>query len=95
MRGARLGRSGPLRTAAVVASGAALLYSVPFLLHLSSARSGPRIDPSKPLKQEAVRRGAFNNSGSLDAGPDPNWVDGRFVRQRGAGGAKGARDEAP
>lgn len=69
-----------LRTAAVICTGAAALYSMPFLLHLSSRSSGPRIDSSQPLKQEAVRRGAFNNSGSLDAGPDPNWQNGRYVR---------------
>jgi hypothetical protein len=58
-----------MRTAAAVGSGVALLFSVPFLLHLTSG-GRPRINTEIPLKPEAVRRGAFNNSGSKDAGPE-------------------------
>lgn len=61
--------AGRLRTAAAVGGGVLLLFSTPFLIHLSSSGK-PRVDPNKPLKQEAVRRGAFNNSGSVDAGPE-------------------------
>jgi hypothetical protein len=68
------------RTAAAVCAGAALLFAAPFLVHLSN-KGTPLIDSSKPLKQEAVRRGAFNNSGSKDVGPDPAWRDG--VRRPG------------
>jgi hypothetical protein len=52
-----------------VGGGVVLLFSTPFFLHLTN-KGTPRVDPDKPLKQEAVRRGAFNNSGSVDAGPE-------------------------
>ncbi len=57
-----------MRTAIAVGSGAALLFSLPAALHFSS--SAPKISTDKPLKPEAVRRGAFNNSGSTDIGPE-------------------------
>lgn len=57
-----------MRTAIAVGSGAALLFSLPAAIHFSSA--GPKISADKPLKSEAIRRGAFNNSGSTDIGPE-------------------------
>jgi hypothetical protein len=37
------------------------------------------------LNAAGVRRGAFQNSGSKDAGPDPNWdwKNGRYVYPKG------------
>jgi hypothetical protein len=58
-----------MRTAAAVGTGVALLFSLPFVLHMTSGVR-PRIDTNAPLKPEAVRRGAFNNSGSKDLGPE-------------------------
>lgn len=57
-----------VRTGLLVGATGALVFSAPMLLSLRS--SGPVIDQSKPLKPEAVRRGAFNNSGSKDIGPE-------------------------
>mmetsp|Transcript_8524 Transcript_8524/g.17079 ORF Transcript_8524/g.17079 Transcript_8524/m.17079 type:complete len:90 (+) Transcript_8524:281-550(+) len=34
------------------------------------------------LPVNAVKRGVFINSGSRDAGADPNWKDGRYVGRR-------------
>lgn len=56
------------RMGLIVGAGGALVFLAPMLL--SSVSSGPVIDSSKPLKPEAVRRGAFNNSGSKDIGPE-------------------------
>lgn len=57
-----------LVTATIVSSGGALLYFSPMLAHIFSVRTP--IDVTQPLKPEAVRRGAFNNSGSRDIGPE-------------------------
>lgn len=57
-----------VRLGLLVGAAGALIFSAPMLLSLWS--SGPVIDSSKPLKPEAVRRGAFNNSGSKDIGPE-------------------------
>jgi hypothetical protein len=63
------GIAGRYRTAIAVSCGAVALFVAPFLIHQS--RSGkPYVDVSKPLKPEAARRGAFNNSGSRDLGPE-------------------------
>lgn len=37
---------------------------------ISKLSPGPTINSSKALKAEAIRRGAFNNSGSKDIGPE-------------------------
>ena len=36
-----------------------------------------------PLSANTVRRGAFNNSGSKDAGKDENWKKGVYVYPKG------------
>ena len=36
-------------------------------------------DSDEPLTSSQVRRGPFMNSGSRDAGPDPNWKQGQYV----------------
>jgi hypothetical protein len=36
-----------------------------------------------PLSAGTVRRGAFNNSGSKDAGKDKNWINGLYVYPKG------------
>lgn len=46
----------------------ATIFVAPMLA--STLTSEPVIDSTKPLKPEAVRRGAFNNSGSKDIGPE-------------------------
>ncbi len=33
----------------------------------------------KPLTGSQIMRGAYNNTGSKDAGKDPDWVDGRYM----------------
>ncbi|GMH51313.1 hypothetical protein TL16_g00984 [Triparma laevis f. inornata] len=34
------------------------------------------------LPINAVKRGVFINSGSRDAGADPNWKDGRYIGRK-------------
>lgn len=63
-----LSRANRFKTAAAVSAFGLTLYSLPMLLHTFS--SAPKIDSSKPLKPEAIRRGAFNNSGTRDIGPE-------------------------
>lgn len=62
-------RSSNTRTVVLAGLFVGFAYATPYMLHLASKRR-PRIDSSKPLKPEAVRRGAFNNSGSRDIGPE-------------------------
>lgn len=33
----------------------------------------------KPLTGSQIMRGAYINSGSKDVGPDPDWVDGKYI----------------
>ena len=40
---------------------------------------GGLTDKDDPLSSSQIRRGAFNNSGSRDAGRDPNWDLSRGV----------------
>lgn len=56
------------RTGAFISVIGFTLYSFPMLAHFTSNQ--PTIDSEKPLKPDAVRRGAFNNSGSRDIGPE-------------------------
>jgi hypothetical protein len=46
---------------------------------------GNLTDRDEPLNASGVRRGAFANSGSKDAGRDPNWdwKNGRYVYPKG------------
>jgi len=60
--------AGRWRTAMMVASGAGVLFATPMMVHYSLEK--PMISADKALKQEAIRRGAFNNSGSRDCGPE-------------------------
>eukprot|EP00171_Calliarthron_tuberculosum_P002806 IDg2806t1 len=68
--------AGRMRTALAVGSGAAILFFSPAIIHFSKPEQ--MISTEEALKPEAVRRGAFNNSGSRDCGPDPDWIDGRY-----------------
>lgn len=61
-------RASRLRTALAVSAFGVACYSAPLALHYLSPV--PAIDTAGPLKPEAVRRGAFNNSGSRDIGPE-------------------------
>lgn len=61
-------RANRMRTAAFVSVMGLTLYSFPMLAHFASTK--PAIDSESPLKPDAVRRGAFNNSGSRDIGPE-------------------------
>jgi hypothetical protein len=58
----------------VLAGIVAVSFSYPFWLLMSnSGGSSDRIDPTKgKLAGQAKIRGAFLNTGSRDAGPDPN-----------------------
>ena len=40
---------------------------------------------AKPLSGSQIMRGAYLNTGSKDAGADPNWVGGRYVGKAGLG----------
>jgi hypothetical protein len=52
--------------------------SLPMLCFFWVGRS--LTDQEEPLSASQIRRGAFLNSGSRDAGRDPNWVKGRYQR---------------
>ena len=54
----------------------AFMGAVPVLLQRRSKRlqeGVPMIQSDKPLSAAQVRRGAYLNTGSVDAGPDPDW----------------------
>jgi hypothetical protein len=40
---------------------------------------------SKPLSGSQIMRGAYLNTGSRDAGADPDWQGGRYVGKAGLG----------
>jgi len=50
-----------------------MMACVPLALRL---RQGDKItiEDEKPLGPSTIQRGVFMNSGSKDAGPDPDWV---------------------
>ena len=53
-----------------------LMGSVPILLHRRNKRlhdGGDMLTSDKPLNATQVRRGVYLNTGSQDAGPDPDW----------------------
>jgi hypothetical protein len=54
--------------ALVVAAG---FFSIPFVAHYTKATN--LTAQEKPLNASQIRRGAYANSGSRDAGVDPDW----------------------
>lgn len=67
---------------AVGLTGIAVLFaSAPFAFRALYADRNLTMSP-KPLSGNAVMRGAFINSGSKDAGRDPDWVDGVWYGKR-------------
>ncbi|CAH0481341.1 unnamed protein product [Peronospora belbahrii] len=62
------GSGAVVRFTLVVAAG---FFSVPFIAHYTK---GTNLTAQKdPLNASQTRRGAYANSGSCDAGADPNW----------------------
>ena len=59
------------RTAVVVFAGVVGMMSVPLVIR--SLQSQPMVDSEKALTGSQVQRGPFMNSGSKDAGRDPDW----------------------
>eukprot|EP00536_Pseudo-nitzschia_multiseries_P014309 jgi/Psemu1/214325/e_gw1.684.5.1 len=55
------------------------------LPYFATKNIGNLTDREEALTAAQVRRGAFNNSGSRDAGKDPNWnlKEGRYVYPKG------------
>jgi hypothetical protein len=55
------------------------------LPYFATQTIGNLTDRDQPLNASGVRRGAFANSGSVDAGRDPNWdwKHGRYVYPKG------------
>ncbi|KAL3656356.1 hypothetical protein V7S43_018800 [Phytophthora oleae] len=54
--------------ALVVAAG---FFSIPFIAHYTKGAN--LTAQEKPLNASQIRRGAYANSGSRDAGADPDW----------------------
>ena len=56
-----------------------------YLPYWATQTIGNLTDRDEPLTAAQVRRGAFLNSGSHDAGKDPNWdwKNGRYVYPKG------------
>lgn len=60
-----------------------------FPLYLQRVQGGEQIPnltrSEKPLPGHAIMRGAYNNTGSRDAGPDPDWdmSSGRYKGKSG------------
>ncbi|KAE8897976.1 hypothetical protein PF005_g6083 [Phytophthora fragariae] len=52
----------------VVAAG---FFSIPFIAHYTKGAN--LTAQEKPLNSSQIRRGAYANSGSRDAGVDPDW----------------------
>ena len=63
-------------TAAMLLLGVGGMASIPFL----SVRSSPNLmNKEDALTGSQVMRGAYLNVSSKDVGPDPDWVNGRYV----------------
>ena len=53
-----------------------IMAAVPLLLqrrHMRLQNGAPLLTTDRPLSSNEVRRGAYLNTGSKDAGPDPDW----------------------
>jgi len=49
-------------------------------LYFTKRQSGHNLTRSTaPLSGNQIMRGAYSNYGSKDVGPDPDWVDGKYV----------------
>ncbi|OSX68602.1 hypothetical protein BU14_2514s0001 [Porphyra umbilicalis] len=69
-------------TLAATLAGAGALFALPYVMLRYSAAGAVTTTTEAPLSNQAVRRGAYINSGSRDAGVDPDWVDGSYQPQR-------------
>ena len=78
----RFGRNAVSASALLVLVGA--FAATPLLI---KARQGDAnlTSQAKPLTGSQIMRGAYLNTGSKDAGADPNWVGGRYVGKAGLG----------
>ncbi|KAE9036589.1 hypothetical protein PR003_g1547 [Phytophthora rubi] len=72
-------------------------FSIPFIAHYTKGAN--LTAQEKPLNSSQIRRGAYANSGSRDAGVDPDWdlKTGTYYGRRGpsvkhATGSKHADD---
>jgi len=55
------------------------MFVVPYIL----VHNWPTLQNKQgPLTGTQVQRGAFMNTGSKDAGPDPDWKNGTYVGKR-------------
>ena len=56
-----------------------------YVPYYATQKIGNLTDRDDPLTAAQVRRGAFNNSGSRDAGKHPNWdiKNGRYIYPKG------------
>ncbi|EEY52910.1 uncharacterized protein PITG_19672 [Phytophthora infestans T30-4] len=65
----------------VVAAG---FFSIPFVAHYTKGAN--LTAQEKPLNASQIRRGAYANSGSRDAGADPDWdlSTGTYHDRRGS-----------
>lgn len=56
-----------------------------FMPYYATQKIGNLTDRDSPLTAAQTRRGAFNNSGSRDAGKDTNWdiKNGRYIYPKG------------
>jgi hypothetical protein len=50
--------------------------------YLATLWVGHLTDKEEPLSAAQIRRGAFNNSGSRDAGKDPKWEKGQYRKDK-------------
>ena len=74
------------------ASASALLLLVSFFaaapMLIKSRQAGNNLTTQQaPLTGSQTMRGAYLNTGSHDAGPDPNWVNGKYVGKAVVGSA--------
>ena len=85
--------TGPPQSRVPIALGAAAIAVTAFVLPVyllqknaqavkNREKGALSTDQKEPLPINAVKRGVFINSGSRDAGADPNWKGGRYVGRR-------------
>jgi len=73
------GGRGKVVTLAGIALFGGVMFSVPFLV----VRKTPGMQTKdESLTGSQVMRGPFMNTGSKDAGPDPDWQDGTYKGRR-------------
>lgn len=74
--------SGKGATLAATLAGVGVVFAAPFILLRYTAAGAVTTATPEPLANQAVRRGAYINSGSRDAGVDPDWIDGAYQPRR-------------